>query len=184
MKYDKIYIDTNVIRDCIKRRKDYSLSLMKIIRQRKIECITSIYSLMELWRVEKEEDFFYRMVRQGYDLNSILRQRSDKNLTDSELNEVNARLDRFFKEYDYVTPVQLVGEGWQFALDISRTTNIEPADVMHLATALGEKCNLLITGDDSFITRGKKFIKRNKHSLEILATQKAEALLSSIPGYN
>ena len=181
MKYNKVYIDTNVIRDCIKRRKDYSLSLMKIIRQRQIECITSIYTLLELWRVEKEEDFFFKMVRQGYDLNTILRQRSNKDLTDSELNEVNARLDRFFKEYDCVTPVQLVGEGWQFALDITRTTNIEPADVMHLATALGEKCDILITGDSPFIARGKKFIKRNRHSLEILATQKAEALFSKIP---
>lgn len=180
MKYSKVYIDTNVIRDCIKRRKDYSISLMKIIRQRQMECITSIYTLLELWRVEKEEDFFFRMVRQGYDLNTILRQRSNKDLTDSELNEVNARLDRFFKEYDCVTPVQLVGEGWQFALDIARTTNIEPADIMHLATALGVKCDLLITGDGPFMAQAKQFITRNKYSLEVLDTQKAEAILSKL----
>lgn len=180
MKYSKVYIDTNVIRDCIKRRKDYSLSLMKIIRQRHIECITSIYTLLELWRVEKEESFFFRMVRQGYDLNTILRRRSNKDLTDSELNEVNSQLDRFFKEYDCVTPVQLVGDGWQFSLDIARTTNIEPADIMHLATALGVNCDLLVTGDGPFMAQAKLFIKRNKYSLEVLDTQKAEAIFSKL----
>jgi predicted nucleic acid-binding protein len=180
VKFDKVYIDTNVIRDCIKRRKDYSLSLMKTIRQRQIECITSIYTLLELWRIEKEEDFFYRMIRQGYDLNTILRQRSNKDLTDSELNEVNARLDRFFKEYDCVTAVQLVEEGWQFALDIARTTNIEPADIMHLATALGERCDLLITGDGPFMVQAREFVERNRHSLEVFETEKAETIFSKM----
>lgn len=180
MRYKKIYIDTNVIRDCIKRRKDYSLSLMKIIRKQNIESITSIFTLLELWRVEKEEDFFFRMVRQGYDLNSILRQRSNKDLTDSELNAVNKRLDTFFKEYDCITPVQLDEEGWQFAVDITRTTNIEPADVMHLATALGVGCDLLITNDNPFMTQAIEFIKNNRYSLEVLDTQKAESVLSSI----
>jgi len=178
MKYDKVYIDTNVIRDCIKRRRDYSISLMRAMRQRQIECITSIFTLLELWRVEKEEDFFFKMVRQGYDLNDILSRRKYKNLNDSELNEINERLDRFFREYDCVHPVQLIGEGWQFALDIARTTNIEPQDIIHLATALGERCNLLITGDDSFRKQAAKFIKRNGYSLDIVETSKAEGLLT------
>lgn len=177
MKCQRIYIDTNVIRDCIKRRKDSSISLMRTVRERQIDCITSIFTLMELWRVEKEEDFFFKMVRQGYDLNAILSRRKYKNLNDSELNDVNDRLDRFFREYDFVRPVQLIGNGWQFALDIARTTNIESADIMHLATALGEKCNLLITGDGSFSSQAKKFVKRNSYDLNIVETAKAESLV-------
>lgn len=180
MNYQKIYIDTNVIRDCIKRRKAYSLSLMKTIREQKIECLTSVYTLLELWRIEKEEDFFYKKVRLGYDLNTILRQRSNKDLSDSELNAVNKRLDIFFEEYDCVIPIQLDEEGWRFAVDITRTTNIEPADIMHLATALGVNCDLLITSDALFIMQAKEFIKNNGYSLKVIDTQKAEDLLSSI----
>ena len=150
---------------------------MRTVRQCQVECITSIFTLLELWRVEKEEDFFYKMVRQGYDLNTILSRRKYKDLNDSELNEVNDRLDRFFREYDCVRPVQLIGEGWQFALDIARTTNIEPADIIHLATALGEKCDLLITGDGPFLSQARKFVKRNGYSLEVVETLKAENLL-------
>jgi len=178
MKYHKVYIDTNVIRDCIKRRRDYSISLMRTIRQRQIECITSVFTLLELWRVEKEEYFFFKMVRKGYDLNHILSRRKYKNLNDSELNEVNEHLDRFFREYDCVHPVQLIGEGWQFALDIARTTNIETEDIIHLATALGERCDLLTTGDGSFRTQAARFIKRNGYSLNIIETSKAEGLLT------
>jgi predicted nucleic acid-binding protein len=177
MKYNKVYIDTNVIRGCVRRRPDFSPSLLKAIRQQNLQCITSIFTLLELWRIEKEEDFFFKMVHQGYDLNAILRQRGDLKLTDTELNEINSRLDKFFNEYDYIPPVQLIGEGWQFAVDIARTTNVQPADIIHLATALGEKCDLLVTNDSPFTTQAKKFLKRNSYTLEILDVECAEAAL-------
>lgn len=177
MKYTKIYIDTNVIRDCIKRRKDYSISLMKLVRDNKIECVTSVFSLLELWRIEKEEEYFYKKVRSGWELNSIISGRRNKDLTDTELNQVNDRLDKFFKEYSFIQKVQLEGAGWQFAVDIARTTNFEPADIMQLATAMGEGCQLVVTGDDPFITEAKKFISQNKHTIEIIETSKAEDLL-------
>ncbi|HUV45672.1 MAG TPA: hypothetical protein VMW45_01220 [Dehalococcoidia bacterium] len=102
-----VYIDTNVVRDCIKKRKDYSISLLKTVCERKIECITSIFTLLELWNLEKEEDFFFKKVRQGVELNAIVSSRRQKDLNDSELNEVNDRLDKFFKEYDFIRQVQL-----------------------------------------------------------------------------
>lgn len=176
MKYQKIYIDTNVIRDCIKRRKDYSISLMKSIREHKFECITSIFALLELWNIEKEEDFFFKKVRRGIELNTILRSRRQKDLNVSELNEVNDRLNGFFEEYDFIGKVQLMEEGWRFAFDIARTTNIEPGDILHLATALCERCNLLITGDGPFIMEAKRFVRNNEFSLEIINPQEAEKL--------
>ena len=178
MKYQKIYIDTNVVRDCIKRRRVYSISLLKIIRERRIECVTSIFTLLELWNLEKEEDFFFKKVRQGVELNAILSIRRQKNLNESELNEVNDRLDKFFKEYDFIRQVQLMPEGWQFAFDIARTTNIEPSDILHLATALGEKCDLFITMDDPFIKEAKRFLKTNKYSLKVVKSEEAEKLIS------
>ncbi len=177
MKYTRVYIDTNVIRDCIKRRRDYSISLMKSIRDRKIECVTSIFTLLELWNVEKDEDFFFKKVRQGVELNAILSSRRQKDLNDSELNEVNDRLDKFFREYDFIRQVQLMPEGWQFAFDIARTTNIEPSDILHLATALGEKCDLLITGDSPFIEEARRFLRTNKYALRIVKSKEAEGVI-------
>jgi len=177
MKYNKVYIDTNVIRGCVRRRPDFSPALLKAIHRQNLQCITSIFTLLELWRIEKEEDFFFKMVHRGYDLNTILRERGDPRLTDSELNEINSRLDKFFNEHDYITPVQLVGDGWQFALDIARTTNVQPADIIHLATALGEQCDLLVTNDSPFTSQAKQFVKRNGYTLEILDVERAEAAL-------
>jgi len=98
-----------VVRDCIKKRKDYSISLLKTVCERKIECITSIFTLLELWNLEREEeeDFFFKKVRQGVELNAIVSSRRQKDLNDSELNEVNDRLDKFFKECDFIRQVQL-----------------------------------------------------------------------------
>ena len=102
-----VYIDTNVVRDCIKKRKDYSISLPKTVCERKIECITSIFTLLELSNLKKEEDFFFKKVRQGVELNAIVSSRRQKDLNDSESNEVNDRLDKFFKEYYFIRQVQL-----------------------------------------------------------------------------
>ena len=96
-----------MVRDCIKKRKDYSISLLKTVCERKIECITSIFTLLELWNLEKKEDLFFKKVRQGVELNAIVSSRRQKDLNDSELNEVNDRLDKFFKEYDFIRQVQL-----------------------------------------------------------------------------
>jgi len=56
---------------------------------------------------EEEEDFFFKKVRQGVELNAIVSSRRQKDLNDSELNEVNDRLDKFFKECDFIRQVQL-----------------------------------------------------------------------------
>jgi predicted nucleic acid-binding protein len=177
MKYQRVYIDTNVVRDCIKRRKDCSISLLKSIRQRKIECVTSVFTLLELWNLEKEDDFFFKKLRQGVELNVIVSNRRQKDLNVVELNEVNDLLDKFFREYDFIKQVQLMPEGWQFAFDIARTTNIEPGDILHLATALGEKCDLLVTRDGSFIKEARRFLRANKYSLRVVKAEEAEIQL-------
>jgi len=174
MTYKKVYIDTNIIRDCIRRRKDSSITLMKEIREQKVECITSIFTLIELWNLEKQESFFFKKMRKHVELNAILSNRNQMDLNESELNDINDELDKFFREYNFVSTVQLVPEGWQFAFNIARTTNIQPGDILHLATALGERCDTLISGDDTFMKEAKKFIKNNKFHLRVVRSKQAE----------
>lgn len=175
MKYKRIYIDTNVIRDCIRRRKDSSIALMKEIRERKVECITSIFTLVELWNLEKQESFFFKKIRKHIELNAIISSRNQMDLNESELNDINDELDKFFGEYSFITTVQLVPEGWRFAFNIARTTNIGPGDILHLATALGERCDMMVSGDVPFIKEAKKFVKNNKFQLIIAESKEAEA---------
>lgn len=179
MTYKKVYIDTNIIRDCIRRRKESSITLMKEIRERKVECITSIFTLIELWNLEKQESFFFKKMRKHFELNAILSNRNQMDLNESELNDINDELDKFFQEYNFITTVQLAPEGWQFAFNIARTTNIQPGDILHLATALGERCDTLISGGDSFIKESKKFIRNNKFPLRIVKSKQAETEIKS-----
>jgi len=68
MSYPKIYLDTNIIRDCVKRRKDISLTLLKEISVRNIECVTGIFTLLELWNVEKQEAFSLKQLERALTL--------------------------------------------------------------------------------------------------------------------
>lgn len=179
MSYRKIYLDTNIIRDCIKRRKDISLTLLKEISSRKIECITSIFTLLELWNIEKQEAFFFKAIRKGTDLNSIIRNRNQMNLNESELNEINEELDIFFNEYNQISTVQLASEGWKFAFKITRTTSIGPGDILQLATALGENCDVIISNDSYFSKEAKKFVSDNNFFLEIVDSKQAELSLKN-----
>ena len=179
MSYPKIYLDTNIIRDCIKRRKDISLTLLKEINVRNIECITGIFTLLELWNIEKQEAFFFKAIRKGSDLNTIIRNRHQMYLNESDLNEINEELDRFFAEYNQITTVQLAQEGWKFAFAIARTTSIGPADILQLATALGEKCDVLISNDSYFSKEAKKFVSANDFLLQILDSRQAELSLNN-----
>jgi len=178
--YSKVYIDTNIIRDCIRRRQDCSLVLMKEIKERKVECITSIFTLIELWNLEKQESFFFKKMRKHIELNSILSNRNQMDLNEVELNDINDDLDKFFRDYNFITKVQLCPEGWQLAFNIARTTNIQPADILHLATALGERCDTLISGDAAFLKEAKQFTKNNRLHLRIVTSKQAEALIKSL----
>jgi len=95
-------------------------------------------------------------------------------LNESDLNEINEELDRFFVEYNQITTVQLAQEGWNFAFAIARTTSIGPADILQLATALGEKCDVLISNDSYFSKEAKKFVSANNFLLQILDSRQAE----------
>jgi len=160
-----IYLDTNVCRDCIKNRskktKD-SVHLMGIIKDQRWECITSTFTFMELYDIEKDDYFFYKKQRLGWDINAILRERRYKDLSDSDLNEVHERISGFFDEYDFIKFHQLDGEeGWEIAEMMNSTTNLSAADSIHLAVAWGTACDLLITSDQGLIDEATKFLKEN-----------------------
>ena len=161
-----IYLDTNVCRDCIKNRskkaKD-SIHLLGIIKDRKWECVTSTFTFMELYDIEKDELFFNKKVRLGWEINKILRERRHKDLSDSDLKEVEERIAGFYDEHNFIEFHQLDGEkGWEIAEIISNTTNLSAADSIHLAVAWGSACDLLVTSDQDFIDETTRFFQENE----------------------
>ena len=161
-KIPNVYIDTNICRDCIRRRNKDSIHLMEIIRDKKWGCTTSIFTIMELVDVEKDDIFFTKKITRGWEINHILRQRYDKDLNREDFDEVTKRIRNFFENYNFIELVTLTNEGWDLALDISSHSNLFAPDVIHLATAWQAKCNVIITSDEQFLKESKKILKRRR----------------------
>ncbi|HLC79834.1 MAG TPA: hypothetical protein VJG83_05450 [archaeon] len=155
-----VYVDTNVLRDCLERRNDDSIVLMNYASEKKIICKTSIFSFIELVETKKDDKFFYNKIAKKWEISKILRQRHEKDLTDSDFEEINNELDRFKKEREYILTESLTGEGWNLALKISNFSNLSVGDSIHLAIAGGTYCDLLVTSDNFFIKSAKQFIKK------------------------
>src|SRR6185437_978085 len=151
IKIPSIYLDTNVLRDCIKGRNHDSIQLLGKIRDKKWNCVTSVFTFMELLDVEKDDTFAYKKIRRGWDFNKISRERNRKDLTDDELREVYDQIISLYSAYKFIVINSLNEEGWKRAFRVSALTNISSADIIHLSVALTSNCNLLVTSDDQFM---------------------------------
>jgi len=184
-----IYLDTNICRDCIKNRsktsKD-SIHLLGIIKDRKWKCITSAFTIMELYDIEKDDLFFDKKRRLGLDINRILQQRRHKDLSTSDLKEVNERISDFFEEHNFIKFHALEESGWDTAKSFSQFSNISAADSIHLAVAWGSGCNVLVTSDQDFINETTSLAKSEGHWNEMRickpdqAIQEAEEIIKII----
>ncbi len=159
----KIYLDTNILRDCLKNRKPESVRLMEIIRTKKIPCVTSAFTMMELMDIEKEHSFFLKKIMKGLEINKILRTRNDRDLNTSDLNEITEQIKILRETYGFVELIVIIkNEGWQVAVDICNQTNISAPDSLHLASAIGSGCNFFITSDNFLKKEGNKFFSSAK----------------------
>jgi len=154
----KIYLDTNIIRDCLKRRNLQSIRLMEIIRERKIECKTSIFTVMELIDTEKDDEFFSNSLKKGEEISKILRRKGERNLKSDNLNDIWTDISTLLVTYKFIEFVNLVNEGWATAFDICRMSNLDADDSIHLASAVGSGCNILLTSDSFLKKEGTQIL--------------------------
>lgn len=157
----KVYVDTNIVRDCTEGRDKDSVHLVETIRDLKIECVTSIFSLMELLDTKKDDLFFSKKLSQKMEINEILRRRRNKDLNMYDLEELSKYLElRFFKTYPFIQPVNITrDESWSLALSISASSNLSANDTVHLVTAWESKCNILVTNDEQFIKSATSLLR-------------------------
>ena len=58
-----IYLDTCILRNCFAKRNEEDIILLEHIRKNKVDCITSVYTLLELFEISKDRKFLINSAR-------------------------------------------------------------------------------------------------------------------------
>ena len=156
----KVYLDTNVLRDCLRRRKLETIRLMEIFRDKKIECKTSIFTMMELIDTEKDHFFFENNLKKGKEVSKILRERNNRNLNAEDLEHIGEGIDNLMETYGFIEFVTLIEQGGNNSFAICKESNLDADDSIHLASALGSGCTILLTSDGSFKKEGERLVEK------------------------
>lgn len=156
------YLDTNVILDYIRKRNDDSEDLLREIKNRRLTCWTSYFTLLELLDKEQENKWIERRAKAGETFDDILRHRYPRELEPDEL-EGSARVlvesfIRPFVEKDIIITTLPDAQTWDNVARLMRRTNLSMVDAFHVDAATSNRCNIFITRDSGLV----KIIEDNK----------------------
>lgn len=172
-----VYIDTVLVRDWTHDRNKDSIELLNQIKNKKLKCLISVFGLMELVDIEQEDLFLNKKAFvERENLDTIFSKRKRRDLTREDLEKSGKYIKKFLDDYKkIITTVDLTQDGWSLALNIGANSNLNATDVLHLATAWQNQCNIIITRDEFFITEASKLLKKEKtwSRLKICAPKKA-----------
>jgi len=156
----KIYFDTTFMLD-VDSGKTLPCYLIEEIKKKKWEYYVSIFCMMEIFDIKQEHFFFHKKVNVGEPLKHILSKRRERDLSNSDLTEVESKLtNKLFKPHKISYGFFFDDEkSWKKCLEITRETNINSSDVIHLVTALVADCDILLTSDNFFIKEGNEYLK-------------------------
>ena len=145
-----LYLDTNVIIDTLfdRPRGDDSIELVESIRNRGWRCSTSVFAVMELLKDRQEERFVDDRRRAGEQFRSIYRDISGRSMDKPVLDEIYGQVMRRLDiRYPFIDYPYLTDQGWEEAVRICGTTDIDAADAVHVVTAKEQGCDLFVTKD-------------------------------------
>ena len=175
-----LYFDTNFITD-INNGKGLPCSIIERAKKRKWKYHISFFCIMEALDIKQEHFFFNKKVGIGEPLKKIISKRRDRDLSSSDLKEIQESfVNRLLKPHKMEMGYYFVDvNSWFKCLEIVRDTNINSSDAMHLTTALGLNCDILITSDNHFISEGNKYIKEKmpKNKLVLCLPEKFDDIL-------
>jgi len=178
----KIYLDTNFVRDVMEKRNNKATHLMETLRKlsdkKKALCYTSSFLLMELSDTKKDDLFFQEAINKRWEFKTIMRERNNYCLERHHFEKISQYKDNFLESYPFLNKLLLSQEGWEVALAISLDSNIWSPDAIHLATALSNNCDLLITSDSKFRTEADKIAKKfTKYNLKVVGIEEAQKII-------
>ncbi len=178
-----IYLDTNILVSYMHER-DSSIDLLNRIRTKKWRCVTSSFSALEIYDIERLEAWVQSRRQQRWMYDQIMRNYSRRfnkkiGLTDDQLKVVFTSIRDWFSSFEAYIYLQRIND--EISINAERwcaTTNIAAPDALHLSTAIYTKCDILVTNDDDFLGT----VKQNKTSIGIIAT-KADAFDNALNEY-
>ena len=165
----KLYLDTNIIRDYLENRNHHSIQLLELIRQKNWECISSVFTMMEIADLEQDSIFFQKtVIRKKWDADRFLRERRQKELTSDDYEDLEEYLNKIPVQLPFLTFFNLSEDGWGTAKLVASHTVLSAVDTIHFATAYTAKSDIIVTNDRNFIKHGNKIMERSKRAKSTL----------------
>ena len=159
-RHPALYLDTNVMIDIHKNRNISSTMLIKMIDDKEWICFTSAFAFMEMIDIEQDDEFVRLSRGKGTDYSKICRERYNRTMPLSNLQDAETKFKNFFEKYPFIHPVAMNNKGWDLALHITSSSSIFAPDAIHLATAWISDCDLLITNDTHFAKESTELLKQ------------------------
>lgn len=157
-------MDTNLFLDLTRNRKnEFSRKIFQDIKCDKYDAITSTFTLLEIVQEEQERKFAENeLIHNKKSFDEIRTKIHERNLSDSSLEEVYdsawKELKPYFEE-EKIRFMYLDEEGWDVVVDFQKHMNISASDVIHVAVAYIEGCDIFVTSDGQLIAVGSSFFK-------------------------
>lgn len=165
----KVFLDTNVIFDMVCDRFN-GIKLKLQLKQNKIECVTSTWAVIELTNLLKERQFAEdEFLANKTELDKILKMRSEKELTEKQLEKIKLKLDSFLSDYDYIQIQDFLAEHWQGLKVALESSNIPSNDIIHFITALANQCTHFVTRDSFLKKTIESFCQKNGLQISVLS---------------
>lgn len=182
LRVPSLYLDTNIIRSLIEKKPAILVNLMQTIKNRKWNCFTSTFAILELSDLKKDDVYFKKKIKERAEYKEIIRGRDQKSLKPKDLRNVRRYVDRFLEKYSFFSAYQIPTEVWLDALTMTLNSNIHSIDGVHLAAALSFRANVLVTSDTHFINESNIILKRFKldKKLRVVLPEKIFDTLSSL----
>lgn len=113
---------------------------------------------------KQESQFLQNRLAEGMQLSQIVRRLGERRegksaLRTRELAMIYAQLyEAIENHYPFIQFQRALARLWDQAEEFCAATNIGAADAVHLATAIGVGCDVLVTRDSGFLAIAKSYI--------------------------
>ncbi len=175
-----LYFDTNFIID-INNGRGIPCSIIERAKEKKWKYYVSFFCIMEALDIKQEHFFFNKKVGLGEPIKNILKNRRERDLSSPDLIDIQESfVNKLLKPHKMELGYYFIDvNSWMKCLEIVRDSNINTSDAIHLTTALGLNCDILLTSDHHFIQEGNKYIKEKspKNRLVICLPEKFDDIL-------
>lgn len=168
-----LYLDASVIVDIVRpEARPESRGLLEMALAKGWRCTSSVFARMEALDTEQTKEWLRQGIGAGRDPKSLIHDMRERILPPETLAMVRKDFHTGLAQVeDFIRWRRLDRRGWEEAITLAMTTNIWAPDCIHVATALREGCQVLITSD-GFLAR----VVREK----TIASDKPEQVLPAL----